>query len=79
MPRKHSMPSQPRHRAQAKLEQEITAAEAVRDKWRKTVSGLRAVGHQVRREEGMLWFAEQRLERLRRSKDVLAGGDAGDV
>lgn len=57
--RKYSiMPPQPRHRAQAKLELEITAAEAAQEKWRGTVSGLRAAGHQARREEGILRSAK---------------------
>ena len=79
MSRKHLMAPQPRYRAQAGLELEIIAAEAVREKWRGTVAGLKAAGHQARREEGMLRFAEQRLERLRLSRDVLSSGDAGDT
>ena len=61
------MPPQPRHRAQAKLELEITAAEAAQEKWRGTVSGLRAAGHQARREEGIL-----------RGREVAAGAAASE-
>jgi hypothetical protein len=69
------LPPQPRPRAQAELAAQITAVEANRERWIKTVEGLKAVGLPCYRAAAMLRLAEQRLNTLHLSRAVLAVGD----
>src|SRR4051812_7588674 len=71
------LPPQPRHRAQAALAVQITAAEANQDKWVRAVAGMKAAGRSCEREEGMLRLATEKLGLLRQSRAVLAADDQG--
>jgi predicted lysophospholipase L1 biosynthesis ABC-type transport system permease subunit len=69
---------QPRRRSLADLEAQITVAEGSRAQWQRMVEALTAANRPCRREQAMLRLAEQRLERLRRSK-VLLSDPAGEI
>ena len=56
------------------VEAQIAAAEANRARWAGIVTRMQAAGRPCRWEEGMLGVATEKLERLRRSRAVLAGG-----
>ena len=69
------MPPQTRLRARAELESQIAVAEANRARWTGIVTRMKAAGRPCRWEEGMLGVAMQKLDCLRRSRAVLAGGE----
>ena len=71
------LPSQPRSRALAAVEALIAEEEARRDAYRLTVTRLAAAREDQRRAVAMLRATELRLERLRRSREVLLAGDDG--
>jgi hypothetical protein len=63
---------QARRRSLADLEAQISVAEANRAQWLRMVEALTSASRPCRREQAMLRLADQRLERLRRSKVVLS-------
>ena len=76
---KPPLPSQPRAKALSAVEALIAKEEAQRDAHRLTATRLVAAREDPRRVVAMLRATELRLERLRRSREVLlASGEGGD-
>ena len=71
------LPPQARTRSLAHLRVEIARSEAVRARWAARLDDVVAAGLDAAWPLGMLRLVEQRLERLRRSGDVLMSGDPG--
>ena len=74
MPRAAALRPQPRPRALAELGGEIDQAERTLARCRLDLEDALAAGRGVVRAEGMLRLAEQRLARLRESREVLLAG-----
>ena len=69
---------QPRRRALAEVEAHIAQAQEVRARYAGDVAaGGRAAGKDARRAQVLLRLADERLDRLRRSRDVLLSGERG--
>lgn len=68
---------QPRRRALARLEAEIAAQELARARWLARARVEEAAGTDSQWARGMLGLAEERLERLNRSREVLLQGEEG--
>ena len=75
MPRAAALRAQPRRRAITGLEAEIDQAERTLARCRLDLEDALATGRGVVRAEGMLRLAEQRLARLRESREVLLAGE----
>jgi len=75
MPRAAALRAQPRRRAIAELEAEIDQAERTLARCRLDLEDALETGRGVVRAEGMLQLAEQRLARLRESREVLLAGE----
>lgn len=71
MPTTTPPPALHRRRALAELEAEIHQAERTRTRWQLDVGDLVAAGKPAGRAGAMLRLAEERLERLRRSREIL--------
>lgn len=65
----------PRHRAVAEIELLIAEAEQLQSRYRLHVQTLTAAGSGTRRAAVLLRLAEERLDQLRRSRDVLIGDE----
>ena len=71
------LPSQPRQRSLARLEEEIVQAETTCTRWRAQAKALEAAGRDSRQVRGLLGVAEERLAQLDRSREVLLRGEDG--
>ena len=74
MPHAAALRPQPRDRALAELGAEIDQAERTLARCRLDAGDAAATGRGVARAEGMLLLAEQRLARLRESRELLLAG-----
>jgi hypothetical protein len=63
----------PRHRALAEIEVLIEQAAEVEARYRLDVDQLASAGRSTRRAAVLLRLAEERLDQLRRSREVLVG------
>jgi len=70
-----ALQTQPRPRALAALDAEIDRAERTSARCRLDLKDALATGRGVVRTEGMLRLAEQRLARLRESREALLVGE----
>jgi hypothetical protein len=74
---KVDLPPQRRSRSLARLEDEIARAETACRRWRAQAENLEAAGRDSRQTRGLLGVAEERLEQLVRSREVLLRGEEG--
>ncbi len=71
------LPPQRRSCSLARLEEEIVRAETACRRWRAQAENLEAAGRDGRQVRGLLAVAEQRLEQLDQSREVLQRGEEG--
>ena len=69
----------PRHRAVTEIDLLIAEAEQLQGRYRLDLRTLADAGGETRRTAVLLRLAEERLDQLRRSRDVLIGDDSGET
>jgi hypothetical protein len=75
MPNPARLAAQARPQALAELKTRIAEAERIRDRHYGAMSRLVAAGQDPKGARAMLKFAEQCVAQLRRSREVLVGGE----